>query len=403
MTPLYAFAFIIFIFLLGDMVAVNSKSAIPSLFAVSVFFLIAFWIGLPATIFEDTTLLSLGSMAIPTILVNMRSQINFQKLIAQWKTVLIGLIAMLGIIIIVVGLGQFIMDLPAVMVAAPSIAGGVVSALQMSAAATQIGMEELTILASLLVIEDSFVGLPIASWCLRIYSIRVIQQHRAGTLKVDELIHAEEDAKKETAKKKCLSLPNKYISENFFLAQAAVVATIAMFISKTVQAWVGFNLLDSNVLALILGVIFAGLGFLTKGSLKKSSSEGILMAGLTVAIISSLSGASLDVLLSLLLSLLLTVALTVLGIILFAFIAGKILKEDLYMAIAIGAAALFGFPGTYIVANEVSHAVGETEEEVALLEKVLQPKMLVAGFTIVSIGSILIGGIMSTMLIQMFG
>ncbi|MGK9326646.1 hypothetical protein [Aerococcus urinaeequi] len=202
MTPLYAFAFIIFIFLLGDMVAVKSKGAIPSLFAVSVFFLIAFWIGLPATIFEDSTLLSLGSMAIPIILVNMRSQINFQQLIAQWKTVLIGLIAMLGITIIVVGLVQFIMDLPAAMVATPSIAGGVVSALQMSAAATQIGMEELTILASLLVIEDSFVGLPIASWCLRIYSIHVIQQHRAGTVKVDELIHAEEDAKKEIAKKK---------------------------------------------------------------------------------------------------------------------------------------------------------------------------------------------------------
>lgn len=403
MTPLYAFAFIILVFFLGDMVAVKSKSAIPSLFAVSVFFLIAFWLGLPATIFEDSTLLTLGSMAIPIILVNMGSQINFQQLIAQWKTVLIGLISMLGIIIIVVGLGQFIMGLPAAMVAAPSIAGGVVSALQMSAAATQIGMDELTILASLLVIVDSFVGLPIASWCLRKYSVRIIAQHRAGTLKVDELIHAEEDAKKETAKKKRLSLPNKYISENFFLAQVAVVAAIAMFISKTVQAWVGFNLLDANVLALILGVVFTGLGFLTKGSLEKSSSEGVLMAGLTVAIISSLSGASLDILISLLPSLLLTVVLTVLGIILFAFVAGKILKEDPYMAIAIGAAALFGFPGTYIVANEVSRAVGENEEEVALLEKVLQPKMLVAGFTIVSIGSILIGGIMSTMLVQMFG
>ena len=127
------------------------------------------------------------------------------------------------------------------------------------------------------------------------------------------------------------------------------------------------------------------------------------MAGLTVAIISSLSGASFEVLISLLPDLLLTVALTVLGIILFSFIAGKVLKEDPYMAIAIGASALFGFPGPYIVATEVSQAIGETEEEVALLEKVLQPKMLVAGFTIVSIGSIVIGGIMSTMLIQMFG
>lgn len=403
MTPLYAFAFIIFIFFLGDTVAVKSRSAIPSLFAVSVFFLIAFWLGLPPTIFEDSTLLALGSMAIPIILVNMGSQINFQQLAAQWKTVLIGLISMIGIVVVVVGLGQFIMGLPAAMVAAPSIAGGVVSALQMSAAASQIGMEELTILASLLVIVDSFVGLPIASWCLRKYSTKIIQQHRAGTLNVDELVHAEEDAKKETAKKKRFSLPNKYISENFFLAQAAVVAALAMFISKTVAGLVGFNLLDANVLALILGVVFAGFGFLSKESLKKSNSEGLLMAGLTVAIIASLAGASFDVLLSLLPSLLLTVALTVLGIIIFSYIAGKILKEDPYMAIAIGAAALFGFPGTYIVATEVSQAMGENEEEIALLEKVLQPKMLVAGFTIVSIGSIVIGGIMSTMLVQMFG
>lgn len=403
MTPLYAFAFIIFIFFLGDTVAVKSRSAIPSLFAVSVFFLIAFWLGLPPTIFEDSTLLALGSMAIPIILVNMGSQINFHQLAAQWKTVLIGLISMIGIVVVVVGLGQFIMGLPAAMVAAPSIAGGVVSALQMSAAASQIGMEELTILASLLVIVDSFVGLPIASWCLRKYSTKIIQQHRAGTLNVDELVHAEEDAKKETAKKKRFSLPNKYISENFFLAQAAVVAALAMFISKTVEGLVGFNLLDANVLALILGLVFAGFGFLSKESLKKSNSEGLLMAGLTVAIIASLAGASFDVLLSLLPSLLLTVALTVLGIIIFSYIAGKILKEDPYMAIAIGAAALFGFPGTYIVATEVSQAMGENEEEIALLEKVLQPKMLVAGFTIVSIGSIVIGGIMSTMLVQMFG
>lgn len=403
MTPIYAFAFILFIFALGDMVAVKSKSAIPSLFAISVFFLIAFWLGLPTTIFEDSTLLAFGSLIIPMVLVNMGSQINLQQLVAQWKTVLIGLISMVGIIIIVVLAGQYLMGLPAAMVAAPSIAGGVVAALQMSAAAAEIGMEELQILASLLVIVDSFVGLPIAAWCLRKYSRKVVAKHRAGTLEADALIAAEHEAEAETSKKRRFSLPNKYISENFYLAQVAIFAALATFISSAVQSAVGFNLIDSNVLALILGVVFAASGFLTKDSLRKSNSEGVIMAGLTVAIINSLSGATFEVLISILPSLIVTVILTVIGIIIFSLIAGKLLNEDPYMAVAIGASALFGFPGTYIVANEVSHAIGENDEEVALLEKVLQPKMLVAGFTIVSIGSIVIGGIMSTMLIQMFG
>lgn len=404
MTPIYAFAFIMFVLTLGDMVAVKTRSVIPSLFAVSIFFLIAFWLGLPTTIFQDSTLLTFGAMVIPVILVNLGSQINIAELIAQWKTVLIGLISMIGIIIIVVFFGQYLMGLPAAIVAAPSIAGGVVSALQMSAAATQIGMDELTILASLLVIVDSFVGLPLASWCLRQYSKKVISQHRSGTFIIDEVVEAEGEVKKDLqAKKRNFGLSSKYISENFYLAQIAIFAALAMFISKTVQSWVGFNLIDSNVLALILGVVFTASGFITKGSLQKANSEGIIMAGLTVAIVNSLSKATFDVLISLLPSLLITVLLTVIGIVIFSFIAGKILHEDPYMAIAIGASALFGFPGTYIVANEVSRAIGETQEEVALLEKILQPKMLVAGFTIVSIGSIVIGGIMSTLLIQMFG
>lgn len=403
MTPIYAFAFIIFVLAIGDMIAVKSKSIIPSLFAVSIFFLIAFWLGLPTTIFEDSTLLAFGSLIIPIVLVNLGSQINFKQLVAQWRTVLIGLLSMIGIIVIVVGLGQYFMGLPAAMVAAPSIAGGVVSALQMSAAAAEIGMEELQILASLLVIVDSFIGLPLASWCLRKYANKVVKQHRTGTLHVRELVEAEAEAEKEVSKKKRrFALPEKYVSENFYLAQVAVVAAIAMLVSKTVQSLVGFNLIDSNVLALLFGVLFTTAGLLTKGSLTKANSEGVIMAGLTVAIVNSLSKASFATIVSLLPSLLATVALTVVGIIIFSYLAGKVLKEDTHLAIAIGTSALFGFPGTYIVANEVSQAVGKNEEEVALLEKILQPKMLVAGFTTVSIGSIIIGGVMLTLLIQMF-
>ncbi len=68
------------------------------------------------------------------------------------------------------------------------------------------------------------------------------------------------------------------------------------------------------------------------------------------------------------------------------------------MAIAIGMTALFGFPGTFVLSNEVANANGKTEEERKLILNEILPRMLVAGFATVTIGSVIMAGIMVKML-----
>ena len=60
------------------------------------------------------------------------------------------------------------------------------------------------------------------------------------------------------------------------------------------------------------------------------------------------------------------------------------------MAMAIGLTSLYGFPGTMILSQEAAKGAGETPEEVAAIEHEILPKMIVAGFSTVTITSVIV-------------
>lgn len=55
---------------------------------------------------------------------------------------------------------------------------------------------------------------------------------------------------------------------------------------------------------------------------------------------------------------------------------------------------------TIIVSNEVANGVGKTKEEQDLILSQILPKMLVSGFITVSIGSVVLAGIMAPMILK---
>lgn len=392
MQPIYAFAFILIVFVIGDIISVKSKSLISSLFTISVIFLIAFWLGLPNTIFADSTLLAFGSMMIPLLLVHIGTMMNIEQLKAQWKTVIIALFAILGIVVLVIGVGSQIVGTAEAFVASAPLAGGVIAGIQMGEAAAAIGRPELTLLASLIVVVQGFVGYPLASFSLNREAKRILANK--GDV---EIIQETEEEEKEMK----IKVPKKFQSLEYYLAKTALVAIAAVFVSEVVQNALGFNLLDKNILSLLFGIAAHHFGILESKPLTSSNSYGISMVALTVVIISSLSQATPEVLLGILPTLLTTLGLGAVGIIIMSVIAGKIFKESPWMAIAIGSSALFGFPGTFIVANEAADAASDDPEEQELVRASIQPKMLVAGFITVSIGSVILAGILSPILINL--
>lgn len=388
MEVLWTWAFIFIVFALGDVISVKTKSIISSMFTCSVLFLVAFWMGMPKELFDQSLLRGLGAVMIPVVLCHMGTLIDLKQIYEQWKTVAIALGAVAGVAIFIYLIAPLFIDRTAAIVSAPPIAGGIIAGIQMSEAAKALGRDELSVMATLLVVVQGFVGYPIASYCLKREGRRVLEGYRQGLTRSEETVG-------HVARQRLIPpLSEKYLSNNLLIAKTVLVALLAVFISAKAQA-AGWTLVDKNILALLFGMVFYALGFLEEATLVKANSFSLLIASIMCVIFANLASANPEMILSLLPTMVVTLFLGTLGILTFSFLGSKLLKISTSMAIAIGISALFGFPGTYIISREVSESMGcDEEEKKAILDGIL-PQMLVAGFVTVSIASVVLAGLMA--------
>lgn len=68
------------------------------------------------------------------------------------------------------------------------------------------------------------------------------------------------------------------------------------------------------------------------------------------------------------------------------------------LAMGVAVMQLLGFPATYLVANEIAIATGETEEERQVVNDAIIPKYLVGGFATVTTFSVITAGILEKFL-----
>lgn len=399
MQALYALLFVLVVYTIGDVVASITISIVPSLFVCSVIFLGGFWLGIPKTLFKDSLLYSIGALLIPVLLVHMGSMLNINQLKAQWNTVLISIGGIVGIVILLLLVASKLVGKETAIVAAPPISGGLIAGLQMGDKAEAIGRLDLKLMATLLVVLQGFVGYPLASFCLRREAKTIIKLKNEG-------YKFENDKEvQEVDRKMIFQLPKKLRSSNYYFAKATLVAVIAVSTSACLQKIDTGNLflnalvrLDKNVLSLIFGIIFAQVGLLEREPLNKANVFGFGMASLMAVIYGGLAGSTIQDILNIIIPLVICLLIGTVGIGIMSVLVGKFLKVRPWMAFAIGSSALFGFPGTFIVSKEVSEAIAIDESEKELILNQILPKMLVAGFITVSIGSVILAGLLGPML-----
>ncbi|WBW49649.1 hypothetical protein O6R05_06520 [Peptoniphilus equinus] len=400
MDGLLAILFIFVVYTIGDIVASATKSIVPSMFVCSALFLVGFWTGVPGTLFQDSQMYTLGSILITCILVHMGSMLNLNQLKQQWRTVLIAVGAIAGIVALLLTVGRAVVGFEAAVVAAPPISGGVIAGLQMSEAAKAIGRTDLQLMATLLVVLQGFIGFPLASFCLRKEAKSILALKAQG-----HVFEVLEDAK-QTEARSIFTLPQKYTSANYFMAKTLIIAYIATLISGAL-AGIDTGLffvnaivrVDKNVLALILGIVFAEVGVIERRPLEKANAFGFVMAALMTVIYGGLAGTTPTDVVAIVGTIVITLIIGTVGIGIVSILVGKVVGVGPWMAFGIGASALFGFPGTFIVSNEVASAVAQNPEEEALILSQILPKMLVSGFVTVSIGSVIIAGFLAPLVL----
>lgn len=403
MLPILATFVILLVFGVGDMVATKTKAIVSMLFLSSVIFLAGFWTKvLPNTMFDDSTLLLVSGVLVTMLLVHMGTTIKLRDFADQWKTVIIAAAACIAISLGIYFLGGLIVsDKNYVIVGAPILSGGVVATLTMQNAVADYSVE-LGVFAALVMVVQGFVGYPVCSLCLKSEAKRVRRLVESG----EELkgVTAKIAAADAVTKKRLIPpLPDKYNGANIIMAKVALVG----FLATITANWINGMIADTGsaftisalIFALIYGVVFKELGFLDVGPMGKAGADGFMLVVVTLSIFTNLAQSTPDMVAGMLWPLLVVVVTGSITFLVISTLVGKIFGVSWQMSCAIGSTCLFGFPGTYIVTNEVVNATAANDQEKQLMLDHMMPKMLIAGMVSVSITSILIAGYMANLLV----
>ncbi|MFP7300301.1 hypothetical protein [Neobacillus niacini] len=392
MSQMLALVILVAILFIGDLIAVRTKAWVPSIFVCAVLFLLGYWTFFP----QDIVALAgvppvVATMMMYLLITNMGTLLSLQELKKQWKTIVIALSGILGIIAVLFGIGTFIFGYETIVVAIPPLVGGVVSALIMSEGAKEAGLATLSVFAIVIYVMQGFAGYPITSIVLKKEGKRLLKQYRSGQLSNEaaaEIAATTVEVKPEL--KLFKNMPEKYNTDFFKFLRLSLVAYLA-YLTSTLAAPI--VTISPFVLCLLFGVIATSVGFLEKQVLQKANGFGFALMALMLFIFDGLKQATPSMMLEIIYPLVGTIVLGVIGMYIFSFIAGKILKVSKDMAFAVSLTALYGFPADYIITNEVIKSLTEDEKEREILTSHMLPPMLVGGFITVTMVSVVLAGI----------
>lgn len=390
MSQMLALTIVLAILYIGDIVATRTKAWIPSVFVCAVLFLIGYWTFFPKDI---VSIAGIGpvvaTMLMYLLITNMGTLLSLKELKNQWKAIVISLAGIVGIIAILFTIGALLFDLKTMIVAVPPLVGGVVAALVMSEGASAAGLEDLAVFAIVIYVIQGFAGYPITSIVLKREAKRLLKEHQQGN--IQSVTQVEEDVEQSSEQPKLFrKIPTKYNTEYFKFFRLALVGLLAYGTSTALAPVVTVNAL---VLCLVFGVLASTFGFLERQPLQKANGFGFAIMGLMLFIFDGLKQASPEMLMRIIVPLVVSIVLAVIGMYIFSFIAGKVLKVSPNLAFAISLTALYGFPADYILTNEVVKSSTADQKEREMLLSHMLPPMLVGGFISVTITSVILAGI----------
>lgn len=378
---------ILILFVIGEIVSTKTKAFIPSVFVVAVLFLVGFWSGIiPKNIIDTSGFAALGILSMLIIVVHMGTMLSPKELLDNWKTVVIALCSLVGLVGLLILIGAQIFDWNTVIVSIPPLAGGMTAAIIMQGGAMEKGLETLAVLAIVVYVVQGFVGYPLTTLVLKREAKRLMKNYE-GTHAVQADGTLAKDPEEKPKRRLIPAIPKKYRS----IYMALLVAVFTVWVSARLEGLTGGKV-SRYVFCLILGVIFCQLGLLEKNCLNETKSFGIFQTTAMAMVFAGLSKATPAMFAEIAVPLIGILVIGVAGLFIFSIIAGKILKYSWEMSFAIALNALYGFPPNMIITTEVINSVTDDEGEREYLNRHMMSKMLIGGFTSVTVTSTLLAG-----------
>lgn len=224
--------------------------------------------------------------------------------------------------------------------------------------------------------------MPLAMNFMRKYAAKIQKDMDNGSFvpmsSETETLKVEKKSKKQGAFKSSATL------KLFYIFVGASIGTVLGTVTP----------IHATLWCLAIGIIGLKIGIYEPKALERANSFTLTMIGIIFVVIGSMAGVTPTQVIDNLPSVILILLIGTFGIALGGYIISKLVKWHPYKGMPVALTALFGFPGDYILCEEVARSVARNEkEEKAIFDELLAP-MVIGGFTTVTVASVVIASVL---------
>ena len=397
MTTYQAVFAVLLIFFVGDLVGALTKAKISSMFVIMMGFLVLFLSGIyPANIMEISGFAGLAKLGQYFLLFNMGTSVDVNALKREWRTVLCAAIGMaaaiLGCAVAIPLIGKEF-----ALAAAPVVNGGIVATTTMVEACDNLGLDTAAALATFIYAVQKFIGTLPASNCGLSVANKLVEEIRSKHAADPNYSWYNELAGSSAAEKKTYFWEKfrKYYTTFICLAVAAAILLLSEFLGKLCQGWV-----NMSIWCMVLGIICRNTGLVPPNILRDFAKANGFFSFLSLCtIIPSLAKVDLSQLPTIgFAAVVIFVAVIAFTVIIFCFTPAWKIVGSKQLSIGIAMCQMIGYPGTELVATEITNAVAQTAEERDAVTNKIQTAYVISGFTSVTILSVFIASFLAKLL-----
>ena len=397
MTTYQAVFAVLLIFFVGDLVGALTKAKISSMFVIMMGFLVLFMTGIyPANVMEVSGFAAVASTGQYFLLFNMGTSVDIATLKKEWRTVLCAIVGMaaaiLGCAVAIPLVGKDF-----ALAAAPVVNGGIVATTTMVDACNKLGLDTAAALATFIYAVQKFVGtLPASNCGLSVANSLVADLRAKHAADPNYSWYAEQAASVGGEKKSYFwEKYKKYYTTFICLAVAALFLWISKILGDLCQGWV-----NMSIWCMVFGIIARNTGLVPSNLLRDYAKANGFFSFLSLCtIIPSLAKVDLSMLPSIgFATVVIFVAVLVFTFIVFYLTPAWKIVGSKNLSIGIAMCQMIGYPGTELIATEITNAVAQTPEERDAVSSKIQTAYVISGFTSVTILSVFIASVLAKML-----
>lgn len=385
--PIVSFFILVLIFAIGGEISLKTKSVISLMLVSSILHLIGYWTGIIPTDSVASTGLPalLTAFALPIIITNLGTMIDLNQLLSEWKTVLICLFALVCMGFLCFTVGSLVFGREYALVASVPISGGSIATIIIGDACEAAGRADLAGFAALINSLQLLIGLPIGAYLVK---EQLKKMQKEGLFQSEEqlkrITHSHLSIKRKAWKHTPAWWNNPYPT----LARVTLIAICAYYGNILTK-------IPFPILCLVFGVIATQTGFLETTSLQNAGYWPFFMIIQLCNMPRLLANVALESIKTMYIPVFGMLILGALSLTVGSLILGRLLRVPWRMSAACGLCAMIGYPNTMLISEDAVATMDGNDQEKLVARGYVLPRMLVGGFTSVSLASVVFAGIVA--------